>query len=168
MLSFFPCDHAWIRSGKVDGCSFEARFKEHKKGSCLTTSESLESNFYTKYPSSSVGEENKRRNDGEFEQLKLYCGLGFDPSHEYHKALYLTSAEHAVFDWSNIAIKKIMQVNFSSGSKGLFAKQLTMVAYLCELAYDLSLSKEYNVSESPGFETPLGIFGKQKTNNSDE
>jgi hypothetical protein len=37
-----------------------------------------------------------------------------------------------------------------------------MVAYLCELAYDIALSPDHNVSESPGFETPLGIFGGGK------
>ena len=32
---------------------------------------------------------------------------------------------------------------------------------LCELVYDLALAPGDNVSQSPGFETPLGIFGGQ-------
>ena len=41
------------------------------------------------------------------------------------------------------------------------AKQLHMVGYLCELVYDLGLAPGDNVSQSPGFETPFGIFGGQ-------
>jgi len=37
-----------------------------------------------------------------------------------------------------------------------------MVGYLCELAYDLALTPSDNVSQSPGFETPLGVFGGTK------
>jgi hypothetical protein len=39
------------------------------------------------------------------------------------------------------------------------AKQLHMVGYLCELVYNLALAPGENVSQSPGFETPLGVFG---------
>jgi hypothetical protein len=49
-----------------------------------------------------------------------------------------------------------------AGTQCLKEKQLHMVAYLCELAYDIALSPDHNVSESPGFETPLGIFGGGK------
>ena len=31
--------------------------------------------------------------------------------------------------------------------------------YLCELVYELALTPGDNVSQSPGFETPLGMFG---------
>jgi hypothetical protein len=49
-------------------------------------------------------------------------------------------------------------VNFAN-AKDIKAKQLHMVGYLCELVYDLALTPGDNVSQSPGFETPLGIFG---------
>ena len=38
-------------------------------------------------------------------------------------------------------------------------KQLHMVGYLFELFYDLMIAPRHNVSQSPGFETPLGVFG---------
>ena len=37
-------------------------------------------------------------------------------------------------------------------------KQLVMVVFLLELGYDLMISVQDNVSESPGFEPCLGIF----------
>jgi hypothetical protein len=55
-------------------------------------------------------------------------------------------------------IERIGAVNFAN-TKDLEAKQLHMVGYLCELVYDLALSPGDNVSQSPGFDTPLGIFG---------
>jgi hypothetical protein len=61
-------------------------------------------------------------------------------------------------EWSKEVLERIGAVNFL-GAKDLEAKQLHMVGYLCELVYDLALAPDQNVSQSPGFETPLGIFG---------
>ena len=61
--------------------------------------------------------------------------------------------------WSKKHLDHIKQVNFKVTT--LQEKQLRMIAYLFELAYDLMLAQRDNVSRSPGFETPLGIFGGQ-------
>jgi hypothetical protein len=53
--------------------------------------------------------------------------------------------------------KKCAKMNFR-GVDSIQHKHLHLVAYLCELGYGLALSSIYNVSCSPGFETPLGIF----------
>jgi hypothetical protein len=55
-------------------------------------------------------------------------------------------------------IERIGAINFAN-AKDLKAKQLQMVGYLCELVYDLALAPGDNVSQLPGFETPLGVFG---------
>ncbi len=44
------------------------------------------------------------------------------------------------------------------GTVTLNHKKLHMVAYLCELGYDLMIAPDANISKSPGFETPLGVF----------
>ena len=46
-----------------------------------------------------------------------------------------------------------------AGCSTLEEKQLHMAGYLFELVYDLMISPRDNVSRSPGFETPLGVFG---------
>jgi hypothetical protein len=65
-------------------------------------------------------------------------------------------AEQAKF--SKEMLERIGAVNFQK-AKDLEAKQLHMVGYLCELVHDLALAPGDDVSQSPGFETPLGIFG---------
>ena len=55
-------------------------------------------------------------------------------------------------------LERIGAVNFLN-AKDLEAKQLHMVGCLCELVCDLALAPGNNVSQSPGFETPLGVFG---------
>ncbi len=73
------------------------------------------------------------------------------------EALHQTDGS-GIFVWSKEMLERICAVNFQK-AKDLEAKQLHMVGYLCELVYDLALTPDDNVSQSPGFETPLGIFG---------
>jgi hypothetical protein len=66
------------------------------------------------------------------------------------------------FAWSTERmLERIGAVNFAN-AKDLKAKQLHMAGCMCELAYDLALTQGDNVSQSPGFETPLGTFGGVK------
>ena len=52
---------------------------------------------------------------------------------------------------------KIEGVNFR-GATSLTAKQMHMVGYLFELAYDLCIDYVANVSLNPGFEMALGVW----------
>jgi len=52
---------------------------------------------------------------------------------------------------------KIGKIKFR-GYTELKKKQIIMITYLAELAYDIAISARDNVSDSPGFETCLGIF----------
>ena len=38
-------------------------------------------------------------------------------------------------------------------------KQILLVAYLAELAFDISIAAAYNISKNPGFESFIGIYG---------
>jgi hypothetical protein len=93
---------------------------------------------------------------GTFEKLQLFSGITF--SRERNTEFLVSNV--GIFDWPDDFLKSMERVNFA-GTRSLKEKQLHMVAYLCELAYDIALSPDQNVSESPGFETP-GIFGGGK------
>jgi hypothetical protein len=60
--------------------------------------------------------------------------------------------------WLKEMLKRISAINLAN-VKDLKAKQLHMVGDLYELVYALALAPGDNVSQSPDFETPLGIFG---------
>jgi hypothetical protein len=146
---------SFVRSGKVNGenRSFLARDKEHLKSA---KSKELPLKFNKAYPSRSAPEPQPTLQLGYFEDLQQYCGLGFSRS-ESIEALHRTDGS-GIFVWSAEMLERIGAVNFQN-AKDLKAKQLHMVGYLCELVYDLALAPGDNVSQSPGFETPLGIFG---------
>jgi hypothetical protein len=129
------------------------RHKEHFKAA---KSKELPSKFYKAYPSRTAPEPQPMLQCGEFEDLKQYCGLGFSRK-ENIEALHQTDGS-GLFAWSPEMLERIGNVNFAN-AKDIKAKQLHMVGYLCELVYDLALTPGDNVSQSPGFETPLGIFG---------
>jgi hypothetical protein len=146
---------SFVRSGKVNGenRSFLARDKEHLKSA---KSKELPLKFNKAYPSRTAPEPQPTLQLGYFEDLQQYCGLGFSRS-ENIEALHQADG-HGIFVWSEEIIERIGAVNFAN-AKDLKAKQLHMVGYLCELVYDLALAPGDNVSQSPGFETPLGVFG---------
>jgi hypothetical protein len=61
-----------------------------------------------------------------------------------------------IFHWDDYA-DKIQAFNFR-GATSLVEKQMHMVGYLFELAYDLCISSVDNVSLNPGLETCLGVW----------
>ena len=64
-----------------------------------------------------------------------------------------------MFVWSQEILERIGAVNFQN-AKDLEAKQLHTVGCPCEPVCDLALAPGDNASQSPGFETPLGAFGR--------
>ena len=93
---------------------------------------------------------------GSFEDLQQYCALGFNRSNDSHKKL-CSVGEDALCHWAEDVLEKVEKTNFR-GATSLQDKQLHVVGYLIELVYDLAISSQDNVSESPGFETPLGTW----------
>ena len=75
--------------------------------------------------------------------------------------IILSPGEGRVLKWSAAILAVTAKVNFR-GCGNLHEKQLRMAAYLFELCYELCLAPSANVSESPGFETVIGIFGGSK------
>ena len=96
---------------------------------------------------------------GYFENLSQRVGVGFD-RHKDDVVGYLTGCAKSgdgIFVSDGAAKEKCAKVNFR-GVDSIKHKQLHFVAYLYELGYGLSLAPALNISHSPGFETPLGIF----------
>jgi hypothetical protein len=156
-------DGEWIRSGKVTNRSFATRHKEHERAAALTNQADLASIFYCSYPSSTACLATTATRRGTFERLIQFVGVGFDRRQD-DVVRYLTTCVNegdGVFAFDTVAKEKCAKVKFR-GVDAVEQKQLHLVAYLCELAYDLALSSNHNVSRSPGFETPLGIFGGQQ------
>ena len=151
----------WVRSGKVVGKerSFGVRNAEHARCSQLLTSQDLASRFYCSYPAQSSEVQTGAARRGYFGSLEQYVGLGFmRTNQEAVNALCSSTSEDRLLSWSASHLERTAAVNFP-GSPSMVEKQLHMVGYLFELAYDLMISPRDNVSRSPGFETPLGIFG---------
>jgi flavin-binding protein dodecin len=148
----------WVRSGKVSGGrSFAKRHKEHMKGSQLECDKSRLSKFYTCYPSATATVERSRLRRGHFGDLQMYSGLAFSSRPDSPGLRHLQDDKNGIFVWDKDCLSSLSKVKFS-GTVALNDKKLHMVAYLCELGYDLMLAPAKNISRSPGFETPLGVF----------
>ena len=61
--------------------------------------------------------------------------------------------------WPKNTIQRLSKDGSIRGNEMVNAK-LELVAYLYELGYDLCISQQDNVSQSPGFEKYLGQFGR--------
>jgi hypothetical protein len=151
-------DGNWIRSGKVTNRSFATRHSEHCIGAKLTTTQSQSSRFYSRYPSTEAVLATEACRKGRFENLQQFvaCGFDCDMSDDVKKILTTDVASGGILHW-DVHTNKIGCVNFR-GATSLAAKQMHMVGYLFELAYDLCIDSVANVSLNPGFETCLGVW----------
>jgi len=151
----------WVRSGKVVGekRGYGCRDKEHARCSLLLNPSDLSSLFYSSYPAKSTEVVMGAARRVYFGALEQYVALGFMRTNT-EAAGELCAADPAkeLLSWLEGALERVAAINFP-GSLTLAEKQLHMVGYLFELVYDLMISPRDNVSRSPGFETPLGIFG---------
>ena len=86
-----------------------------------------------------------------------YCGIEFNRDDDTSN-ITATSEDEGIFTWSNDVIEQVTNLHLSTNTE-LKDKQLVMVVFLLELGYDLMIIIQDNVSESPGFEPCLGIFG---------
>ena len=147
----------FIRSGKVVFRSFQTRHKEHRKGAELHRAEDRKSNFYKSYPTKgSVQGSQLSSRLGYFDDLRLYCGLGFNRFTAGHHALFYKEAGSAVLLWDDLTLRRLQNAKVG-GDTDITEKQLHMVGYLFELCYDLAIPPDNNVSRSPGFEA-LSFF----------
>ena len=97
---------------------------------------------------------------GIIKNLSQHVGFGFKIDDATVDKIITTSFEESIngiFFFDEADINKIDKIKFR-GYTELKKKQIIMITYLAELAYDIAISARDNVSDSPGFETCLGIF----------
>ena len=146
----------WIRSGKAVGSNFGRRHSQHQASSMLNSSDSRKSKFYNSYPSRAVVLHDSGSKKGDFENLQMMVGISYNKLLK-GKLTHDFETQKGIFHFSTEDNKKIAAINFA-GNPRLQTKQLHMLGYLWELAYDLSLAPTSNISGNPGFETALGIY----------
>jgi hypothetical protein len=157
-LSFDREMGRFVRSGKTcnPGRTFAVRWREHEE---CSRKQMLESRFYQSYPSRSLARANDGMRRGYFDNLQLFCGLGFNRTNlESLKPLVECDS---IFSWKKDVLERIQKKSFC-GARNIQDKQLHMVAYLCEICYELALAPEDNVSQSQGFESVFGFSGRRK------
>ena len=125
---------------------------QHRRAASTSSS----SDFYRCYPAENL-EITSTLQRGTFESLEFNVGMGFDRSNVTAvESLCNTTTDSSIFFWSDAVIAKVRAAKFRGAS--LQDKQLRMISYLLELVYDLMIAPDDNVSEKPGFETPLGAW----------
>jgi hypothetical protein len=160
-LYFNSDENLAIRSGKVVGQTrnFETRHMEHLGAAKLVTSQSRGSKFYICYPSHDAKDISREVQRGFFEDLALCVGIGFSRTNtDAISALCSSDTPESILMWNKFTRDKVKAIKFP-GCSSVYDKQLHMAGYLFELILDLMISPSANVSESPGFESCLGIFG---------
>jgi hypothetical protein len=158
-LHFHREKGVWIRSGKATGQPFEDRLGQHEKGAKLRDGISLESNFYSHYPSKDAQINTSTISLGFYEDLDVYCGLCFTDTRVVYELL-TSHDEGSIFKWSSNSLKRLKGLKWNGDKEQ--RKRVHMVGYLVELVYDLSIARDNNISGSPGFELPLGGFPTKK------
>jgi hypothetical protein len=167
-LYYDRIDHAWRRSGKVSDRGFGDRHQDHfrnAKNSGSSTS-TKQSKLYMEYPSKESDLVRLGLDSGVkcwkayFEDLALYCGIGFDRSGTV-SGLIETEKGTGIFSWDKTVIDSLA-VSTKLGHT-MRDRQLCMVAYLFELGYDLMISPKFNLSRMPGFEA-AGLIPFEKEN----
>lgn len=148
----------FIRSGKVTGQVFEERILQHKK---CAMDPIASSHFYFVYPSEESIRAEKRDKQGTFEMLSAVIAAGFDPSSDL--------AQSVNRNWNDGGVLILDQDNINHIKSSMKKKNMqdiekfqAILAYQFELAYDLAISPNFNVSRSPGFESFLGVFGGEE------
>ncbi len=132
------------------------RGKEHFEGSKKIIARS---NFYDMYPALTCSRAHNRGNRGTFDDLQKVIAAGWSPASDTAMFLDRSWKDGGLLIFNE---KEKKQIRASMG-KCLtdIQKFHDMCAYQFEMGYDLAISPGCNVSESPGFESVLGIYGGQ-------
>ena len=159
-LIYHAAKDMWIRSGFACGAGSEAclggRKKKHQSNS-KSINEMRNSRFYRYYASSSATTTLVKRK-GYFEDLVFFCAMAFDPKNI--KAICAVDHEDSLFVWRSDFIEYLTE-KARKRETTVERMQLSAVAYLWEICYDLMLAHSENISDSPGFEG-LGLRMKKR------
>ena len=130
--------------------SFRVRLDNHEKASHLKNFDDRQSNFCMSYPTGQLGQQ------GKHEHLRPHCAFGYNPN-EQNAVEEIISTQFLNWDAAQPHFESLKSKNKSAQS----AKHISL-SCLIECCCDLSLSKQHNVSDSPGFESIHGQHGGKK------
>ena len=109
--------------------------------------------FYGSYPSTEATNVPSGVRRGSFEHLNMVIGVGYDQNDARKvKVIVATDPSEGILQWPQPLLKRIRNTNIP-GTTSLEQKQLHVFNYFFELAYELMLSPDDDVSSSPGFES---------------
>jgi hypothetical protein len=146
---------AFVRSGKVTGRGFLVRHDEHEKKS---RERNASSNFYFLYPSREILSQITRRKQGVFQSLVQYIAAGFNPHSTEALAVDKNYQSGGIMILDDDDVENIK--SSMKQQPHVIKKFHAYLAYLVELTYDLAIQPSMNVSGNPGFESFIGVFGK--------
>ena len=151
-------NHGIVRAGS--SVDLYTRWLQHLKNALGGSSK-----YYTSYPKrpdagSPASSSSNVIRAGFSDVLTQYIALGYNPAKKAHvTSITSTNKNKGIFTWPKDEMGRIQGVGFRGiGANDVKAKQLRMVNYAIELFYDLLIPDRINMSENPGFETPLGHF----------
>ena len=153
-LYFDINDNAWIRSGETTN-TFRERHQQHRTGAA-SNHPSL--NFYRNYPTKSNPSAIKNPR-GYFDNLQQYTALGFDATKATVVDRLTADLDTGGIFSYNCDTKESLNRAKGRGNMSIQKKQILLVAYLAELAFDISIAAADNISKNPGFESFIGIYG---------
>ncbi|KAL7498904.1 hypothetical protein ACHAWT_008594 [Skeletonema menzelii] len=145
----------FIRSGKVTGGGVESRLKQHKSAA---EAEIASSRFYDQYPSEKTVRSEKRDKRGFFEDLHPVLAAGFCPDCDVAKSVCEDVKDGGILLLSEHEKASITSYKLDEKMTDI-EKFRAILAYQFELGYDLAIASRDNVSQSPCFESFIGIFG---------
>ena len=151
-------NHDIVRAGS--SIDLYTRWLQHLKNAFGGSSK-----YYSSYPKrpgdgSTISSGSNVIRVGYSDMLTQYMALSYNPAKKAAVAsITSTTKNKNIFTWPQDEMGRIQGIGFRGIDAGdVKAKQLRMVNYSIELFYDLLIPSRINMSENPGFETPLGHF----------
>ena len=139
-----------VRAGKGNKTGgFVGRWSDHMKRVKMNNNDD-NSHFYDYYPYKERIQSKNSKNAGLFNNLQQLVAAGFVPKVNTSALFEKDYASNGLFFYTPDEKTSVLHTNLS-GKLGN-QKYWDEVAYLFELGNDLALSRNHNVSESPGFE----------------
>jgi len=146
----FPVPNDCKEYSPIEFYNIAKRHSGKDRFSFATTAESRSSLFYSSCPMNDIGLR------GKCDWLQPHCAFGCDLNKQ-NMATKIMCSNH--FNWSSA--QACLQ-RMKTRGENLTHKKRTIVAHLFEVCYDLLLSAESNVSNSPGYESIINQNGRGK------
>jgi hypothetical protein len=150
-LTYDPHRGIFIRPG-MTVAKFAKRWKQHEAASRLNGTSEQWRWFYQLYPHQNCQKQLSSKR-GTFQQLEQRIAVGIASS-DQRKAVEL-------FDWTASDETNLDGLT-SSGSGCMIDKKFRHLSYMFETVYAVGLRQEDNITQNPGCEWQLELYGRNK------